>query len=137
MSHRTLRELAKFGSGLVAGDLATTIWFVYSGLLPITSLGVTFDETMIWPAIIFDAGLLIVLIHYAWHIGKIPVLRERSYLIIAGTIFGVVAAAHFSRIFFSMDLTLMDWTAPHWLSWIAILVSAYLCYMSIHLAAKR
>lgn len=137
MSHRTLRELAKFGSGLVAADLATTIWFVYSGLLPVTSFGVTFDETMIWPAIIFDAGLLAVLIHYGWHIGKIPALRERTYLMVAGTIFAVVAAAHFARILFSMDLTLMDWTAPHWLSWIAIVATTYLSYMSFHLAVKR
>jgi len=137
MSQKTLRELAKFGSGLVAADLATVIWFAYSGLLPITSFGITFDEAMIWPAIIFDAALLVVLVHYSWHIGKIPALRERTYLTIAGIIFGIVAAAHFARVLFQIDLSIMDWTAPHWLSWIAVIATTYLCYMSFRLAIRR
>lgn len=137
MSQRALRELAKFGSGLIAADLATNIWFVYSGLLPITSMGITFDESMILPAIIFDAGLLAVLIHYGWHIGKIPALRERSYLLIVGTLFAFVAAAHFGRIIFGIDVTLVDWVMPHWLSWMTVGVTTYLSYMSFRLAVRR
>lgn len=137
MSQKTLHELAKFGSGLVAADLATTLWFAYSGLLPITSLGITFTENMIWPAIVFDTALLGALIHYGWNIGKIPALRERSYLLLAGTVFGVVALAHFWRILFEVDLVVLDWAIPQWISWTATIVTAYLSYMSFHLAVRR
>ena len=137
MSQKTLHELAKFGSGLVAADLAATLWFAYSGLLPITFFGITFTENMIWPAIVFDTALLGVLIHYGWNIGKIPALRERSYLLIAGTVFGIVALAHFWRIFFAIDLIVLDWVIPHWISWTATIVTAYLSYMSFHLAVRR
>lgn len=136
MTHKTMQDLAKFGSGLVAADLATTIWFAYSGLLPITSLGFTFTENMIWPAIIFDTALLGSLIHYGWNIGKIPALRERSYLLLSGVIFSIVALAHFWRVLFQADLVIMDWIAPHWLSWTVVIVTAYLSYMSFRLAVR-
>lgn len=137
MSHKNLRDLAKFGSGLIAADLATTIWFAYSGLLPITSMGITFTETMIWPAIIFDTALLGLLIHYGWNIGTIPALRERTYYLMVGFVFTIVAIVHFARILFDMDLVFMNWEAPHWLSWIATGVTTYLAYMSFHMSVKR
>lgn len=136
MHHRNLRELAKFGSGLVAADLATTLWFAYSGLLPITTLGITVTESMVWPAIVFDVAMLALLVHFGWRIGDIPSLRERTYLLFAGLVFGIVALAHFARILFDMDLVVMGWEAPHWLSWTATAVTAYLAYMSLHLAAR-
>lgn len=131
-----MRELAKFGSGLVAGDLASLLWFTYSGLLPITTLGVTFTSDMVWPAIVFDAALLGVLIHYGWHIGSIPAMRERSYLMIAGIIFAIVAVAHLARVFFHFDVVIMGWEAPHWISWIGTIVTTYLSYMSFRLALR-
>lgn len=137
MSQKTLRDLAKFGSGLVTADLATNLWFAYSGLLPITTLGITVTESMVWPAIVFDVALLGVLIHYGWHVGTIPALRERSYFTLVGLVFGAVAVVHFARVFFAMDLVVMGWAAPHWLSWIATVVTAYLAYMSFRLAVRR
>lgn len=136
MSHRSLREFAKFGSGLVAADLATNIWFAYSGLLPITTFGITVTEEMLYPSIVFDVALLAFLIHYGWHIGKIPALRERSYFLFAGALFGAIAIVHFARILFSVDVAVMGWAAPHWLSWIATGATTYLAYMSFRLATR-
>ncbi len=136
MHHRNLREIAKFASGLVAADLATNIWFAYSGLLPITTMGVTVTETMIWPAIVFDVAALAFLVHYAWRIGDIPSLRERGYMLLAGLVFAVVAIVHFGRVLFDVDVAVMGWEAPHWISWTASAVAAYLAYMSFHLAAR-
>ena len=136
MHHRSLRELAKFAAGAVATDLATNIWFLWSGLLPITTFGVTVTEAMIWPAIVFDMAALAFLVHYGWRIGDIPSLRERSYLLLAGLIFAAVAIVHFARILFDVDVVVMGTEAPHWISWTATAVSAYLSYMSLHLAAR-
>lgn len=136
MHHKNLRELAKFASGLVAADLATAIWFAYSGLLPVTSFGITFTDAMIWPAIVFDVAALAFLVHYGWRIGDIPSLRERSYLMLAGLVFAAVAIVHFARVLFQVDIMVMGWEAPHWISWTASAVSAYLAYMSFHLATR-
>ncbi len=136
MKHSTLHELAKFGAGLVAGDFISIWWLQSQGFLPISFMGITFTSEMVIPALIFDAALFLILIHYGWHIGKIPALRERSYLMVAGVVFGVVAAAHFVRALFQMDLTLMNWMVPHWLSWTVVVVIGYLSYMSFRLAMR-
>jgi hypothetical protein len=136
MSHKTLHELAKFGSGLVAGDFIANAWIAYMGYYPIAFLGWTFTESIVLPALVFDAALFLILIHYGWNIGKIPALRERTYLMLVGTVFAVIAAAHLFRVFFNADLVIMGWSAPMWLSWIGTLVVAYLAYMSFRLGMR-
>lgn len=131
-----MHEVAKFASGVVAADLVTNIWFAYSGLLPLTIMGVTVTESMIWPSIVFDVAALAFLVHYGWKIGNIPSLRERSYLMLAGLVFGSIAAIHFAHVLFSIDVMVMGYEAPHWISWTASVVSAYLAYMSFRLATK-
>jgi hypothetical protein len=136
MHHRKLHELAKFCAGLIAGDFLGLVWIANSGMLPIDFLGGTFTVEMLLPSLVFDAALFLVLIHYGWNIGKIPSLRERTYLLIAGIIFGIVAAAHLVRIFSGADLVIVGWTVPLWLSWVGTAVTAYLCYMSLHIAIR-
>ncbi len=136
MHHRNLRELAKFASGAVAADLGTQIWLAYSGLLPFTTLGITITEAMLWPAIVFDVAALAFLVHYGWRIGDIPSLRERGYLLLAGLVFAAVAIVHWARILFDVDVVVLGMEAPHWISWTASAVAAYLSYMSLHLAAR-
>jgi len=136
MSNKTLHELAKFGSGLVAGDFIANAWIAYMGYYPIELFGWTFTADIVLPTLVFDAALFLILIHYGWHIGKIPALRERSYLILAGLVFSVITAAHLSRVFFGADLVIASWEIPHWLSWVGTMVAAYLAYMSFRLAAR-
>lgn len=136
MSHKNLHELAKFGAGLVAADFISIWWLTSHSLLPISFLGVMFTTDMVLPALVFDAALFLILVHYGWHIGKVPALRERSYLMIVGIIFALIAAAHLTRVFFGMDLVLMNWMVPHWLSWTAVIVTGYLSYMSFRLATR-
>lgn len=136
MHHKNLQEIAKFGSGLIAGDFIANAWFAYMGYYPIEFLGWTFTSDIVLPTLVFDAALFLILVHYGWHIGKIPALRERSYLMIAGTVFGVVALAHLMRVFFGSDLTISDWSVPMWLSWFGVALSAYLSYMSLRFATR-
>lgn len=136
MKHYKLHEIAKFASGLIAADFIGVIWFAVNGGFPMTVFGVEFTSEIVWPALIFDAALFLILVHYGWHIGKTPRLRERTYLFVAGSIFGIVALAHLMRAFFGADLSLAGWAIPLWLSWTATVVTAYLAYMSFHLALR-
>lgn len=128
--------MAKFCSGLVAGDFLVGLWLWSGGFLPITFMGITFTDAMVAPWLVFDAALFIILVHYGWHMGKTPRLRERTYLLSAGTVFGLVAVAHLARIFAGVDITIAGWELPFWLSWIGTGATAYLSYMSFHLGMR-
>jgi hypothetical protein len=136
MKKSNLHEIAKLVAGLVLGDFLALWWLQMHHGFPITFLGMHFTGEMVAPGLVFDAALFILLVHYGWHIGKTPFLREKTYLIAAGALFAVVAAAHFVRIFTGSDLIIMGWDAPVWLSWIGTAATAYLSYMSFHLSLK-
>ena len=131
-----MHELAKFASGLVLGDFIAIWWLAANGGFPASFLGFQFTSDMIIPGLLFDAGIFIILIHYGWHYGKTPLLRERTYLLVAAVVFGIVALAHLIRAFTGTDLVLFGWTTPLWLSWIGTAATAYLSYMSFHLATR-
>jgi hypothetical protein len=136
MKKNNLHELAKLASGLVLGDFLAHVWLATHHGFPVDFLGMTFTQSMVAPTLVFDAALFIILVHYAWHIGKTPFLRERTYLVAAGVLFGVVAAAHLIRAFTNADLVIAGYDIPVWLSWIGTAATAYLSYMSFHLAMR-
>ena len=136
MKKSNLHEIAKLVSGLVLGDFLACAWLATHHGFPTMLLGMNLTGDLVLPTLIFDAALFIILVHYAWHIGKTPFLRERTYLVVAGALFAVVAAAHLVRIFTNADLIVMGWDAPVWLSWIGTAATAYLSYMSFHLSLK-
>jgi|SRR6185312_4411358 len=136
MSHRTLREVAKFCAGLVAADLLTLLWFWSNNIFPVQTWGVTWTSDIVLPGVVFDAALLIILIHYGWNLGKIPRPKERTYLLFVGVILSVVALAHLARIFTGSDVVIMSWVVPLWLSWIGTAVAAYLAYASFYFAMR-
>ncbi len=107
-----------------------------NNVLPRSFMGVHLTSDMVLPTLIFDVALFIILVHYGWHIGKTPVLRERTFLMTAGVVFGVVAVGHLMRVFFGADLNVFGWDVPMWLSWIGTAITAYLSYMSFHLAMR-
>lgn len=136
IKHHTLHEIAKFGAGLVAGDFLAGVWLWSNDMFPISFLGIEMTSDMLLPWLVFDAALFIILVHYGWHYGKTPRLTERTYLLVAGVIFGVVAFAHLAHIFLGSDVVLLGWTVPIWISWIGTAIATYLSYMSITLALK-
>ncbi|HWP61283.1 MAG TPA: hypothetical protein VN495_01640 [Candidatus Paceibacterota bacterium] len=136
MHHRTLQDLSKFFAGLVAADLISLIWAAQSGIFPVQFLGIQFTTDIIAPGIIFDIALILILIHYGWHIGKLPRLRENTYLVISGVAFSIIAVAHLLRLFTGADITLDGWTVPLWLSWFGVLVTSFLAYSSFVLAGR-
>lgn len=133
MKHHKLHEIAKFASGLILGDFICLWWLSTTNFLPMPFLGVTVTQSMIIPGLIFDACLFIILVHYGWHIGKTPTLRTRSFFTVVGIIFGIIALAHIIRLFTGTDFVILSWAAPLWLSWLGVIVTTYLSYMSFHL----
>lgn len=137
MKHRTLQDIAKFLSGLVLGDFLSLWWFAAHTDLSVQFLGMTFNQAAILPGMVFDAALLIFLVYYGWHLGKLPAIRERTYHFIAGVIFGIVALAHLVRLMSGTSFVLLGWAAPFWLSWVGTAVAAILSYMSFRLMVAR
>ena len=136
MKKSNLHEIAKLVAGLVLGDFLAVWWLWMHHGFPMSFLWMHVTGDAVAPTLVFDAALFILLVHYGWHIGKTPFLREKTYLVAAGALFGVVAAAHLVRIFTGADLVIMGWDAPIWLSWIGTVATAYLSYMSFHLSMK-
>lgn len=132
-----LHDAAKFGAGLVVADFITLIWLSQQYILPQTFMGLPVGQSSILPSMIIDFFLLLILIHYAWNIGKLPRLRENTYLLIVGVIFAVVTLAHLVRVLYQTDIIIYGWEVPIFLSWFGIAVAGYLTYASFHLAMRR
>jgi len=138
MKHHTLRELAKVGVGLMIADIISVIWFSSAGLLPLTVLGITWTSQAVLPAVLFDAGLIILFAHYGWNM-KFPVQSptERTLLKLVGVIFLVVAIIHLLRLAFGWTLILGSANVPLWVSWLGVIIPAYLSYSSFRFGVKR
>jgi len=136
MRYNPLQELAKLAAGLAAADFFWLVWFSQSKLRSASFFGMTMTQDMVLPAMIFEVAVFLILVHYGWNIGRIPQLRERTYILIVGALFTVVAVAHLTRIFTGADLTIIGLQAPIWLSWFGVMVATYLAYASFHMLAK-
>lgn len=132
MRNHSLHEIAKLAAGLVAADFLWTLWLSQQRVKTAEFFGITMTPEMILPTLIFDIALFIVLVHYAWHIGKIPQMRERTYILVAGAVFTLVALTHVYRLFTGTELIVGEWQMPLWLSWFGVAVTAYLAYASFH-----
>ncbi len=133
-----LRELSKLATGLVLADALCAVWLSISGLLPINFFGVPFTQSIILPAVIFDSVLALLLAHYGWGIAlPVRTIRERTMLRVVGTLLGVVAVAHWTRIAFGVDLVIGGWMVPVWMSWIAVTATTYLSLVSFHFSFTR
>jgi hypothetical protein len=61
-------------------------------------------------------------------------MTRKSFLLIAGAVFGVVAIAHLLRIALAVPVTIGEWAVPMWVSWPAVLVAGSLSYMGLRSA---
>ena len=136
MRHHTLHEVAKFGAGLVLGDFLALWWVSAYNLLPFNFIGINITQGTVPGAMVFDAALFIILIHYGWGIGKMPVVREKAYLKVVGAVFGIVGIIHLARVLTEGNLTVWSWSAPVWLSWFGVVITLYLSYMSFRLVGR-
>lgn len=132
-----LHEAAKFGAGLVAADFLMLWWLMGQEFSSASFLGITVTREMIGPAMFIDAFLFLMLVHYAWHVGKIPRVKERLYYLVAGCAFGVILLGHLAHVLTGSELVVLGWDVPVFVSWIGVVVTFYLAYASFHLAGRR
>ena len=64
-------------------------------------------------------------------------MSQKSFSITAGMIFFVIALLHAVRIFYGWEVVLGGFKVPTWVSWIALVISAYLSYAGLSLGRTR
>ena len=54
-------------------------------------------------------------------------MKARTYLVVSGSIFGIVSVFHLLRILNDWALVLGSWSAPMWVSWFGLIFPGLLC----------
>lgn len=63
-------------------------------------------------------------------------MKEQFYLMISGSIFGLVALVHLLRLVNHWPFQLGPWPLPVWVSWFGAVVAACLCLWAFRLLSK-
>ncbi len=63
-------------------------------------------------------------------------MTQKTFSLIAGLIFLVIALMHVLRLAFEWQATLAGRAMPMWVSWVAILVAGYLAYEGFRLGTR-
>jgi hypothetical protein len=63
-------------------------------------------------------------------------MDQKTFSILAGIIFAVVALFHLVRIYMGWSVEIEDWSVPMWLSWIGLVVAGGLAFFGFRLAAR-
>ena len=63
-------------------------------------------------------------------------MDQKTFVLLAGVIFAIVALAHLLRIFMGWPILIDHWTVPMWLSWIALVVAGGLSYFGLSLVSR-
>ncbi len=60
----------------------------------------------------------------------------RTYALVTGCIFGVLALAHVARLFLEWPVQVAGWVVPMWISWIGILAAGALSVWAFRVAME-
>jgi hypothetical protein len=64
------------------------------------------------------------------------VMDQKTFVLIAGVIFAIVALVHLLRILLGWPIVIDNWTVPMWLSWIALVIAGGLSYFGLSLVSR-
>jgi hypothetical protein len=64
-------------------------------------------------------------------------MNDKLFHLITGTIFALVALLQALRIYMDWSVVIGGWSAPMWISWIAIVVAGGLSYFALTLKSHR
>ena len=64
-------------------------------------------------------------------------MNDKLFHLIAGAIFALVALLQTLRIYMGWSVVIGGWSAPMWVSWIAIVVAGGLSYFALTLKSHR
>jgi hypothetical protein len=63
-------------------------------------------------------------------------MNQRSFSLLAGIIFIIIALLHLLRIIYGWEAVIAGGTVPMWLSWVALVIAGYLGYEGFRLGMK-
>jgi hypothetical protein len=63
-------------------------------------------------------------------------MNRKTFALVAGIIFTLVALFHFVRIYMDWPIIIGDWSVPKWLSWIGLIVAGGLALLGFRLTAN-
>jgi len=64
-------------------------------------------------------------------------MDQKTFTLLAGVIFVIVALLHLLRIYMGWPVVIGDWTVPMSVSWIALVVAGGLSYFALSLTRRR
>ncbi len=67
----------------------------------------------------------------------ILIMGPKAFSVTVGTIFLIIALLHAVRIFYGWEAVIGGLVVPKWVSWIALVISAYLSYAGLSLGGRR
>lgn len=63
-------------------------------------------------------------------------MTQKSFTLLAGAIFTLIAPGHLSRLIFQWPILLGGWSVPLWVNGAALILFAYLAYAGFRLGRK-
>jgi hypothetical protein len=63
-------------------------------------------------------------------------MDQKTFSLVAGLIFAMVALFHVMRIFSEWTVIIRDWSIPMWVSWIALVVAGGLALLGLRLSER-
>jgi hypothetical protein len=64
-------------------------------------------------------------------------MDQKTFSVVAGLIFTLVALFHLVRIYMGWPVDIGDWSVPMWFSWIGLVVAGGLAFFGFRLAAHE
>ena len=64
-------------------------------------------------------------------------MNKRTYFLISGLVFAIVAIVHLLRIINQFDVVIGTWSAPMVVSWIGLIAAGILSYFGFTLMSKE
>jgi hypothetical protein len=63
-------------------------------------------------------------------------MEAKTFCLVAGVIFAVVALFHLVRIVIDWSVIIGNWSIPMWVSWVALIVAAGLSFLGLRLSQR-
>jgi hypothetical protein len=64
-------------------------------------------------------------------------MDQKTFSVVAGVIFTLVALFHLVRIYMGWPVDIGDWSVPMWFSWIGLVVAGGVAFFGFRLAARE
>ena len=63
-------------------------------------------------------------------------MDQKTFSVVAGVVFAVVAVLHLLRIYMNWPVVIANWSVPMWVSWVGLVIAGGLAFFGLRLAAR-